>query len=121
MRDPPCRSRLSSVGRACTWSWPVSVRRRTDGSTQTVRLCGDPAELGGRHRRRVKKLGGRPAEAKTQYGFPVDKLKTQEDVLRFAAGLEKGAVPAYLGAVPLFEDRAIAQVAASILGEEGVH
>jgi len=69
----------------------------------------------------VKKLGGRPAEAKTQYGFPVDKLKTQEDVLRFAAGLEKGAVAAYLGAVPLFEDRALAQVAASILGDEAMH
>lgn len=69
----------------------------------------------------VKKLGGHAAEAKTKYSFPVDKLKTQADVLRFAAGLEKGAVAAYLGAVPLFGDRALAQVAASILGDEAMH
>ena len=69
----------------------------------------------------VKKLGGQAAEAKAKYNFPVDKLKTQADVLRFAAGLEKGAVAAYLGAVPLFGDRALAQVAASILGDEAMH
>lgn len=69
----------------------------------------------------VKKLGGQAAEAKAKYSFPVDKLKTQADVLRFAASLEKGAVAAYLGAVPLFGDRALAQVAASILGDEAMH
>lgn len=69
----------------------------------------------------VKKLGGQAAEAKARYNFPVDQLKTQADVLRFAAGLEKGAVAAYLGAVPLFGDRALAQVAASILGDEAMH
>ena len=42
-------------------------------------------------------------------------------MLRFAAGLEKGAVSAYLGAVPLFADKALAQVAASILGDEAMH
>src|SRR6185369_18002197 len=52
----------------------------------------------------VKKLGGKPAEAKAKYSFPVETLKTQNDVLRFAAGLEKGAVSAYLGAVPMFKD-----------------
>lgn len=69
----------------------------------------------------VKKLGGHAVEAKAKYNFPVDTLKTQTDVLRFAAGLEKGAVAAYLGAVPLFGDRALAQVAASILGDEAMH
>ncbi len=49
----------------------------------------------------VKKLGGTPAEPKAKYTFPVETLKTQNDVLRFAGGLEKGAVSAYLGAVPL--------------------
>jgi hypothetical protein len=39
----------------------------------------------------------------------------------FAAGLERGAVSAYLGAVPLFADRQLAQVAASILGDEAMH
>lgn len=69
----------------------------------------------------VQKLGGKPVVAKAKYTFPVDTLKTQTDVLRFAAGLEKGAVAAYLGAVPLFADRALAQVAASILGDEAMH
>lgn len=69
----------------------------------------------------VKKLGGQAVQAKAKYNFPVDQLKTQADVLRFAAGLEKGAVAAYLGAVPLFGDRALAQVAASILGDEAMH
>ncbi|MDB5942641.1 MAG: ferritin [Ramlibacter sp.] len=69
----------------------------------------------------VRKLGGTPVAAKAKYGFPVEKLKNQNDVLRFAAGLEKGAVSAYLGAVPVFSDRALSQVAASILGDEAMH
>lgn len=69
----------------------------------------------------IVKLGGKPVEAKAKYDFPVDTLKTQTDVLRFAAGLEKGAVSAYLGAVPLFRDRALAKAAASILGDEAMH
>ena len=55
------------------------------------------------------------------YDFPTEQLKSQEDVLRFAAGLEKGAVSAYLGAVPLFEERELAKAAASILGDEAMH
>jgi rubrerythrin len=69
----------------------------------------------------VKKLGGSAVAAKARYSFPVEKLKNQNDVLRFAAGLEKGAISAYLGAVPLFTDRALSQVAASILGDEAMH
>lgn len=69
----------------------------------------------------VKKLGGKPVEAKMDYGFPADKLKAEKDVVSFAAGLEKGAVSAYLGAVPIFADRELARVAASILGDEAMH
>jgi bacterioferritin (cytochrome b1) len=69
----------------------------------------------------VKRLGGTPAEAKAKYTFPVETLKTQNDVLRFAGSLEKGAVSAYLGAVPLFKDRELAKAAASILGDEAMH
>ena len=69
----------------------------------------------------VAKLGGRPAAAKRRYNFPVSKLKRQADVLAFAAGLEKGAVSAYLGAVPLFANRDLAKAAASILGDEAMH
>ena len=71
----------------------------------------------------IVKLGGSPVLAKTpaDYNFPTSKLKTEADVLTFAAGLEQGAVSAYLGAVPVFEDRDLAKVAASILGNEAQH
>ena len=69
----------------------------------------------------VQKLGGAPATAKATYDFPVATLKTQNDVLTFAATLEKGAVSAYLGAVPLFANRDLAKAAASILGDEAMH
>lgn len=69
----------------------------------------------------VSKLGGKPVTAKQHYTFPVEKLKSQADVLRFAATLEQGAVSAYLGAVPLFANRDLAHAAASILGDEAMH
>jgi hypothetical protein len=71
----------------------------------------------------VTKLGGKPVTAKpaASYGFPTAQLKTQADVLRFAAGLEKGAASAYLGAVPVFNNRDLAKAAASILGDETMH
>ncbi|TAJ87127.1 ferritin-like domain-containing protein [Reyranella sp.] len=69
----------------------------------------------------VKKLGGTPVAAKAKYTFPVEKLKTQADVLSFAAELERGAVSAYLGAIPILDDRELAKVAASILGDEAMH
>ena len=69
----------------------------------------------------VRKLGGKPVSAKAKYEFPTGSLKNQTDVLRFAASLEKGAVSAYLGAVPLFRERELAKAAASILGDEAMH
>ncbi|MEO7128920.1 MAG: ferritin-like domain-containing protein, partial [Rhodoferax sp.] len=69
----------------------------------------------------VQKLGGKAVVAKDKYNFPVDQLKTQADVLKFAAQLEQGAVSAYLGAVPLFGNRDLSKAAASILGDEAMH
>ena len=69
----------------------------------------------------IGKLGGKAASAKSKYTFPTETLKTQADVLRFAASLEKGAVSAYLGAVPIFNNRDLAKAAASILGDEAMH
>ena len=71
--------------------------------------------------RTIAKLGGKPVVAKAKYVFPTDTLKSQADVLRFAATLEKGAVSAYLGAVPIFGNRDLAKAAASILGDEAMH
>ena len=69
----------------------------------------------------IEQLGGKPVEAKADYGFPLDTLKGEADVLRLAAGLEEGAVSAYLAAVPQFGDRILSQAAASILGNEAMH
>jgi hypothetical protein len=69
----------------------------------------------------VKQLGGSPVSAQQKYDFPVDQLKSQADVLRFAAGLEQGAVCAYLSAVPAFHNRDLSKAAASILGDEAMH
>ena len=69
----------------------------------------------------IARLGGKPVSPKGKYNFPTDTLKSQADVLRFAATLEKGAVSAYLGAVPLFGSRDLAKAAASILGDEAMH
>lgn len=69
----------------------------------------------------VNKLGGQAARAKAQYGFPIASLKNEADVLRFAAKLESGAVSAYLGAVPVFDNRDLSRAAASILGDEAMH
>ena len=71
--------------------------------------------------RTIEKLGGKPVAPKARYEFPTDGLKSEADVLRFAAALEKGAVSAYLGAVPVFGNRELAKAAASILGDEAMH
>ncbi len=69
----------------------------------------------------IGQLGGMPVEPLAQYDFQLDSINNEADALSFAADLEAGAVSAYLGAVPAFEDRNLAQVAASILGDEAMH
>ncbi|MGV6858204.1 MAG: ferritin-like domain-containing protein, partial [bacterium] len=69
----------------------------------------------------VKKLGGIAVDAEKEYSFPVSKLKQEKDVLEFAAGLERGAVTAYAGAIPAFDNRDLSSAAASILADEAMH
>lgn len=69
----------------------------------------------------IQKLGGTAGAAPAKYDFPVNKLKTQKDVLDFAAALERGAVTAYAGAIPKFGNRDLAYAAASILSDEAMH
>lgn len=69
----------------------------------------------------VRSLGGTEAEPLEAYVFPTDRLKQQTDVLEFAAGLERGAVSAYAGAIPVFDNRDLAGAAASILADEAMH
>jgi rubrerythrin len=68
----------------------------------------------------IGQLGG-TAVADMKHKFPVEKLKSQTDVLRFALGLEMGAASAYLSTIPGFESRDLAKAAASIMGVETQH
>src|ERR1051326_3774740 len=71
----------------------------------------------------IGQMGGTPVQPKTaaEYNFPTSTLHSQTDVLKFAAGLEQGAVSAYKGAIPLFANRDLAGAGASILGSEAMH
>jgi rubrerythrin len=73
----------------------------------------------------IRKLGGEPVKSKTEAEYAkdldVDRLKNQEDVLVFAAGLELGAANAYLGVIPALKDTELAKVAARIAADEASH
>lgn len=71
----------------------------------------------------IENLGGKAVTAKksAEYGFPADQLKSQADVLKFAAGLERGAASAYLSVLPSFHNKDLIKAAASILGDETMH
>jgi len=71
----------------------------------------------------IVKLGGKPVKMRkiTEYGVPVDKIKTQTDVIKFAVELEHGAALAYVSTIPVFTNRDIAKAAATILGTETIH
>ncbi|MEJ8566356.1 ferritin-like domain-containing protein [Elongatibacter sediminis] len=69
----------------------------------------------------IRDLGGSVAEPVKSHNFPVDQLKSEADVLKFAASLERGAVSAYAGAIPLFDNRDLSKAAASILADEAMH
>ena len=73
----------------------------------------------------IKKLGGKPVEAKPlgEYAaaLKADVLKSQTDVLKLAARLERGAANAYLGVIPSFEDSGLAQVSGRLAADETMH
>jgi rubrerythrin len=73
----------------------------------------------------IKTLGATPVQEKALAAYAkeleVDKLKSQADVLNFAAGLERGATNAYLGIIPSFADRALAKLAGQLAADETVH
>jgi rubrerythrin len=73
----------------------------------------------------IRKLGGKPVEAKplSEYAkaLKADTLKSQNDVLALAARLEMGATNAYLGVIPAFQDKGLAQVAGRLASDEAMH
>lgn len=73
----------------------------------------------------IRKLGGSPVAAKSDaevaQALNASALKTQTDVLRLAQRLEKGAANAYIGVIPSFGDRNLAQVSARLAADEAMH
>ena len=73
----------------------------------------------------IRKLGGKPVEAKplAEYAraLKAETLKSQADVLTLAARLELGATNAYLGVIPSFKDAQLAKVAARLAADEVMH
>lgn len=73
----------------------------------------------------IRKLGGTPVEEKSMKEYAADlnasSLKSQADVLQLAQGLEMGATNAYLGVIPSFSDKGLAQVAGRIAADESMH
>lgn len=73
----------------------------------------------------IHKLGGKAVEEKSLDAYAkalnADQLKSQEDVLKLALGLELGATNAYLGVIPAFKDHTYAKVAARLAADEVAH
>ena len=73
----------------------------------------------------IRKLGGEPVKEKTEAEYAkalkVDRLKSHDDVLSFAAELELGAVNAYLGVIPSLKDPQLAKIAARLAADEVSH
>ena len=73
----------------------------------------------------IRKLGGTPVTAKSDAevakALNAAMLKTQTDVLRLAQRLEKGAANAYVGVIPSFNDRTLAQISARLGEDETMH
>ena len=73
----------------------------------------------------IRKLGGAPVPAKSDaevaQALNAASLKNQTDVLRLAQRLEKGAANAYIGVIPSFGDRNLAQVSARLAADEAMH
>lgn len=73
----------------------------------------------------IQKLGGQPvAEKKLDHyaaALNAGMLKNQVDVLALASKLELGATNAYLGVIPAFGDKGLAQVAARLAADETMH
>jgi len=73
----------------------------------------------------IRKMGGTPVMAKSDAevakALNAASLKTQTDVLKLAQRLEKGAANAYVGVIPSFNDRTLAQISARLGEDETMH
>jgi len=86
---------------------------------------GDHKQHAQRIQEAIISLGGDPIKTKTweEYAseFPPPPLKSQADVLRYAASLEKSAASASVASVGELSSPELARLAASIAGVEAMH
>ncbi len=75
----------------------------------------------------IEQLGGKPAAAlpldqyKQSAKLDVKSIKSESDVLLLAQRLELGAINAYLGVMPVFDNRDLSQVAGRLVADETMH
>lgn len=73
----------------------------------------------------IKSIGGAPVAPKSRADYvaalDVASIKSQADVLKLAQRLERGAANAYLGVIPSFKDRTLAQVSGRLAADETMH
>lgn len=73
----------------------------------------------------IKQLGGTAVAPKSRAEYVaslnVAAIKSATDILRLAQKLEKGAANAYIGVIPSFGDKALAQVSARLAADEAAH
>lgn len=73
----------------------------------------------------ILQLGGAPVDQKSRAEYMVSlniaSIRSQADILRLAEAHERGAANAYIGVMPSFENKDLAQVAAKIAADEAAH
>jgi Ferritin-like domain len=73
----------------------------------------------------IRDLGGTAVAPKSRAEYlaalNAASIKNQTDILRLAQRLERGAANAYLGVIPAFANRDLAQVAGKLATDETVH
>ncbi len=73
----------------------------------------------------IQKAGASPVQPKTDAEYTTElklgTLKSQSDVITFAAGLEKGAANAYVGQIAALTDHELTHLFAQLSTDEAVH
>jgi len=73
----------------------------------------------------IQKLGGTPAAAQQSAEYAkslnAETLKSQNDILELALKLELGAANAFIGLVPVYQDRELAKLTARLVADESMH
>ncbi|MEY2928382.1 MAG: hypothetical protein RL367_2859 [Pseudomonadota bacterium] len=73
----------------------------------------------------IHQMGGKAVAPKSRAdyvaGLNAASIKNATDILRLAQRLEKGAANAYLGVIPSFHDRALAQISGKLAADETAH